>query len=114
VEQKGSIMMYHCSMMEDKGSMMECSQGSKEIVELGNKICPISGEKVGQMGEVVKVEYNGKIYNLCCPMCKKDFLKDPEKYSKIAEEEVKAEKGQMSDEEEMGHDHSEHEHQHQE
>jgi len=26
--------------------------------------------------------YNGKIYYLCCPMCKKMFEKDPEKYSK--------------------------------
>jgi YHS domain-containing protein len=57
-------------------------------VEVGNKICPISGEKVGQMGDVVKVEYNGKFYNLCCLACKKDFNKDPEKYSKKAEEEA--------------------------
>lgn len=59
-------------------------------VEVGNKICPVSKEKVGKMGDVAKYEYNGKIYNLCCPMCKKDFAKDPEKYSKIAEDEVLA------------------------
>lgn len=47
-------------------------------VEVGNKICPISGEEVGGMGEIVKYEYKGKIYNLCCPMCEKDFKKDPE------------------------------------
>ena len=58
-------------------------------VEVGNKICPVSGQKVGEMGEVVKYEYNGKVYNLCCKMCAKDFKKDPEKYSKTAEEEVK-------------------------
>ncbi|MBF0503842.1 MAG: TRASH domain-containing protein [Candidatus Omnitrophica bacterium] len=40
----------------------------------------------------VKFEYNGKIYNLCCPMCIKDFKTDPEKYSKIAEDEVKSAK----------------------
>lgn len=60
-------------------------------VEVGNKICPVSKEKVGEMGEVVKYEYKGKIYNLCCPMCKKDFVKDPDKFSKIAEDEVAAE-----------------------
>jgi YHS domain-containing protein len=64
-------------------------------VEVGNKICPVSGEKVGQMGEVVKVEYKGKIYNLCCAMCEKDFLKNPEKYREIAEEE--AEKSQEAE-----------------
>ena len=68
---------------------------SKDAVEVGNKICPISGDKVpapgekGTMGaEPVKVEYKGKIYNLCCPMCIKDFKKNPEKYSTIAEKEV--------------------------
>ena len=59
-------------------------------VEVGNKICPVSKEKVGEMGDIVKYEYNGKIYNLCCPMCKKDFAKDPEKFAKIAEDEVAA------------------------
>jgi YHS domain-containing protein len=59
-----------------------------KAVEVGNKLCPISGEKVGQMGDAVKYEYNGQIYNLCCGMCEKDFQKDPQKYSKIADEEV--------------------------
>ena len=64
--------------------------GEPAAVEVGNKICPVSKEKVGEMGDVVKYEYNGKIYNLCCPMCKKNFAKDPKKYSKIAEDEVAA------------------------
>ena len=59
-----------------------------KLVEVGNKLCPVSGEKVGEMGKAVKYEFNGKIYNLCCGMCVKDFKKDPEKYSKIAEDEV--------------------------
>lgn len=58
------------------------------ITEVGNKICPVSGGKVGEMGEVVKVAYKGKMYNLCCAMCQKDFDKDPDKYSKMAEDEV--------------------------
>lgn len=62
----------------------------KELVQVGNKICPVGGERVDGMGEVVTYEYNGKVYNLCCAMCAKDFKKDPEKYSKIAEEEVAA------------------------
>lgn len=62
-----------------------------KAVAVGNKICPVSGNPVddGKMGEAVKYEYNGKIYNLCCKMCVKDFAKDPAKYSRIAEEEVK-------------------------
>ncbi len=72
--------------------MMENTAGDKTAasIEVRNKKCPVSGEKVGEMGDIVKIEYNGKIYNLCCPMCIKDFKKDPEKYTKIAEDEVKA------------------------
>ena len=61
---------------------------ASQAVNVGNKLCPVSGEKVGEMGEVITIEHNGKIYNLCCPMCKKDFMKDPDKYTKIAEDEV--------------------------
>ena len=58
-------------------------------VEVGNKICPVSGEKIdGSMGEIVKMEHNGKMYSLCCGMCVKDFNKDPEKYTAIADKEV--------------------------
>ena len=60
-------------------------------IEVGNTFCPISGDKVGQMGEIVKQEYKGKIYNFCCKMCLKDFNKDPEKYIKALEEKMKAE-----------------------
>ena len=83
---------------EDMSNGQTDSQSTK-TVEVGNKICPVSGEKIpapgekGDMGtEAVKYEYNGKIYNLCCSMCIKDFKKNPEKYSKIAEDEVTKEK----------------------
>ena len=87
---------------EKMGSMMldqkETTTAAKAI-EVGNKICPVSGDKIpvpgekGAMGDKpVKYEYNGKIYNLCCPMCVKDFKKNPGKYSKIADDEVAKEK----------------------
>ncbi len=85
---------------EDHGQVIDEKQAAadvaaKKAVEVGNKICPVSGNpipapgKKGEMGEAVKYEYNGKIYNLCCSMCIKDFKNNPEKYSKIAEDEVK-------------------------
>ena len=58
-------------------------------VEVGNKICPVSGEKVGEMGDIVTYEHEGKIYNLCCTMCEKDFKKDPQKYIEKVNEEMK-------------------------
>src|SRR5438093_13332125 len=41
-------------------------------VEVGNKICPVSGKEI-VMDKKSTIEYNGKIYNLCCSMCKQDF-----------------------------------------
>ncbi|MCB9772336.1 MAG: TRASH domain-containing protein [Candidatus Omnitrophica bacterium] len=37
--------------------------------------------------EAATVEYKGKTYNLCCAMCKKDFLKNPEAAIKKMEEQ---------------------------
>ena len=75
--------------------MPVAAQTTAHLVQVGNKICPVSGDpvagsKMGSKG--VNFEYNGKVYHLCCKMCIKDFKKNPKKYSKIAEDEVKAEK----------------------
>ena len=65
--------------------------GAANAVEVGNKICPVSHEEVGTNGMAPhKVTYKGKIYNLCCGMCEKDFNKDPDKYAKIMDDEVAA------------------------
>lgn len=94
----GSYVFAEEQKSNDKGSMMQNNTAGKtsKAVEVGNKICPVSRNKVGEMGESVKYEYKGKIYNLCCPMCVKDFKKNPEKYSKIADEEVAKEKESKS------------------
>ena len=46
--------------------------------------CPVSGEKLGEMGKPFTFTYKDQEVKLCCKGCKKDFDKDPEKYiSKI-------------------------------
>jgi YHS domain-containing protein len=47
---------------------------------LAQKICPVSGEKLGEMGTPFKVTVKGRDIFLCCPNCKDDLLKDPDKY----------------------------------
>ena len=86
--------------MEHNGSAVKSEKMTSEVpstaVEVGNTVCPVSGDKIeagGNMGDPVKYEYNGKIYSLCCAMCIKDFKKDPAKYSKIAEEQAAQVKG---------------------
>ena len=60
-------------------------------VQVNNKICPISGHEVGKMGPAKTIEYKGKVYNLCCAMCEKDFNKDPEAAIKKIEEGMEKE-----------------------
>lgn len=65
---------------------------SKNSVDVGNKICPVSGEKIDDKTKAT-YEYKGKIYNFCCPDCIVEFKKDPDKYiKKIEEEKAKEEK----------------------
>jgi YHS domain-containing protein len=46
------------------------------------KTCPVSGDKLGEMGKPYVFVYQGQEVKLCCPMCKADFDKDPQKYLK--------------------------------
>ena len=64
----------------DHDAMMD--QANSELLNVGNKICPVSGEVIAAMGDGkgIQVEHEGKIYNLCCGMCVKDFEKDPGMY----------------------------------
>ena len=53
--------------------------------------CPVSGDKLGEMGKPFVIEYKGQEVKLCCKDCKKDFDKDPAKYmKKIREADKKA------------------------
>ena len=112
-QEKGAMMEHGSSMMnkpanEKNETHVATEEEAKTLANVGNKICPVSGDKIpvpgekGNMGEAIKYEYNGKIYNLCCKMCGKDFKKNPEKYSKIAEDEVAKEKMMEQKEDQKG------------
>jgi len=60
---------------------------TKESVNAGNKVCPVSGERIDEKTKAA-YEYEGKIYNFCCAECIDEFKKDPEKYIKKAEQEL--------------------------
>jgi YHS domain-containing protein len=50
------------------------------------KTCPVSDDKLGEMGPPYVFVYQGQEIKFCCPDCKKDFLKDPAKYLKKIKE----------------------------
>lgn len=60
--------------------------GSKSK-DVGNKICPVTGEKIDEKSKVT-YEYKGRIYNFCCAACIDEFKKDPDIYIKKIENEL--------------------------
>ena len=42
--------------------------------------CPVSGEKLGEMGDPVVINYQGREIRFCCGMCPAKFNKEPAKY----------------------------------
>jgi YHS domain-containing protein len=91
-----------CDMASHKDSGQaygqEVEKGSK-ATDISNKVCPVGGETIKE-SEKATYEYNGKIYNFCCPGCIPEFKKNPEKY--IAKMEQSANSEQSMQE---GHQH---------
>ena len=54
--------------------------------------CPVSGEKLDEMGKPYVFTYQGQEVKLCCSGCKKDFDKDPAKYVKKIQDAAAAKK----------------------
>lgn len=91
----------------DKGNMqmnketvvpVATAESAKNAEDVGNKICPVSGEKIDEKTKAT-YEYQGKIYNFCCPMCIDEFKKDPEKYIKKIEGEKQKEATESTEKE---------------
>jgi YHS domain-containing protein len=47
------------------------------------KTCPVSGDKLGEMGDPYVFAYKGQEVKLCCKGCKDKFDKTPDKYMKL-------------------------------
>ncbi len=41
--------------------------------------CPVSGDKIGDMGETIDTLYQGQLIRFCCKGCVKSFNKNPDK-----------------------------------
>jgi len=88
----GSVIAveHKSSIIEHYGEKEEVS----ESIEVGNKICPITGRPVDIMDGPFKFEYEGKIFNVCCKMCLREIKEYPEKYIKIIKEMMKEERNE--------------------
>jgi len=55
------------------------SAADRELA-IKQKVCPVSGEKLGEMGPPIKVTVAGHDVFICCPSCKEPLEQDPGKY----------------------------------
>lgn len=96
----GLVLVLVAVVMMTAGLVMAQEE---KAVNVGNVICPVMNEMITDPG-MNTVEYDGKVYDLCCPACKEEFLKDPAKYVAKVEagltvaEDEKEDKGSMMEE----------------
>ena len=66
-------------------ALAKLSAADRELVA-ALKVCPVSGEALGSMGEPIKVTVDGKDLFVCCEHCVEPVTKDFETYFAKAEE----------------------------
>ncbi len=76
---------------EDVSTVKNVNTEVVKPVDVGNKICPVTGNTIDESTKAT-YEYEGKIYNFCCPMCINTFKGDPQKYIKKIENQNKTKK----------------------
>lgn len=52
------------------------------------KMCPVTGEPLGSMGDPIPVTVQGRTIQVCCQGCVAAVRKNPEKYLKIVDDEL--------------------------
>ncbi len=69
-------------MEHDEGDEDPFAALSPEDAKLAKaqEVCPVSDEKLGDMGTPIKVQVRDRAVFLCCEMCRKKILNDPDKY----------------------------------
>lgn len=68
----------------------ECKQSASKMKNTYPlDTCPVTGAKLGSMGDGVTYTYKGQEIRLCCEGCLDVVKKNPEKYLKIIEDAKK-------------------------
>jgi hypothetical protein len=63
---------------ETQASLAELAPADRTLAE-SQRVCPITGEALGEMGTPIKVDVKGQTVFLCCDGCKKKALGNPDK-----------------------------------
>ncbi len=84
---KGSSGSPIPKIVADNADQQKTEQAPPKVFDSPQKegtkaTCPVSGEAFTITKDTVHSDYHGKYVYFCCPPCKLDFDKDPEKYLK--------------------------------
>jgi YHS domain-containing protein len=63
---------------EAQASLAELAPEDRPLAE-AQRLCPVTGEALGEMGTPIKVDIKGQTVFLCCEGCKKKALGNPDK-----------------------------------
>ena len=74
---------FTCQAADSKSEKSDKSTAKSKPYTL--KVCPVSDEKLGDMGDPYVFTHEGREIKLCCKGCLKDFNKDAAKYVKKIE-----------------------------
>ena len=74
----------HQPAAEDRGDEVRAalaglSPSDRESADR-QRVCPVSGEPLGSMGEPIKLDVEGREVWICCAGCEDALRKDPEQY----------------------------------
>lgn len=76
----GAAHKEHPAEKADKlAGLAELSEADQAIAKK-QKVCPVSGELLGEHGKPIKITVKGQVVFLCCPACEEPIKKDPYKY----------------------------------
>ena len=54
------------------------------------RLCPVTGEELGSMGEPIPVTVMGQTISVCCQACVRAVKRDPQKYIQIVQNELQS------------------------
>jgi hypothetical protein len=64
---------------EVRAALAGLSPSDRETADR-QRVCPVSGEPLGSMGEPIKLDVEGREVWICCAGCEDALRKDPERY----------------------------------
>jgi len=64
---------------ETSAGLAELSEADRALAQK-QRVCPVSGEVLGEHGKPVKVIVKEQVMFLCCPACEEAVKKNPDKY----------------------------------